>query len=112
MEKTYKPGITDSVLANEDLIKQRFVGFDGKYCKAGEKALGVCDATTDQNQLVPVALNGILLIETGGAVAVGNEITSDGQGRVIVLGTDQKSNGYALDASAGAGEIIRIARGI
>lgn len=112
MERTYKPGITDSVMAVESLIKQRFVGFDGKLAGNGKKALGVCDTSTDINQLAPVVLNGILLIETGGAIAAGDKISSDGQGRAKTAGANEETNGFALDASSGAGEIIRIAKGI
>ena len=112
MTRTYKPGITDSVMAAENLAKQRFVGFDGKHTGAGAKALGVCDASIDKNQLAPVVLNGILLIETGEAIAIGDKVASDGQGRAITLSGSEELNGYALDASAGAGEVIRIVRGI
>ena len=35
--KLYKPLLIDSVLAAEDLPKQRFISFDGKVSKAGEK---------------------------------------------------------------------------
>ena len=34
--KLYKPLLIDSVLATEDLPKQRFISFDGKVSKAGE----------------------------------------------------------------------------
>ncbi len=112
MERTYKPGITDSVMAAENLTKQRFVGFNGKHTGAGAKALGVCDASIDKNQLAPVVLNGILLIETGGAIAVGDKITSDGQGRAKIAGNNDEINGYALDEAQGNNEIIRIVRGI
>lgn len=112
MERTYKPGITDSVMAVESLIKQRFVGFDGKLAGNGKKALGVCDTSTDINQLAPIVLNGILPVETGGAIAAGAKVTSDGQGRAIALGANQELNGFAIDEAVGSGEIIRIARGI
>ncbi len=112
MERTYKPGIIDSVMAGQNLAKQRFVGFNGRHTNSGDKALGVCDASTEENQLAPVALNGILLIETGGSIAAGDKITSDGQGRAKTAGVNDEVNGYAIDESQGSGEIIRIARGI
>lgn len=112
MEKTYKPGVIESVKAAENLQKQRFIGFDGKYCKNGDKALGVSDASTDEAQLAPVAIYGILLIESGSAIAKGEKVTSDGQGRAKTAGDTDAINGYALDEAQGNGEIIRIAKGI
>ena len=66
--KTYKPLLIDSIKASVDLEKQRFVGFDGNYCQAGKKALGVIDAETEKEQFAPVAINGILLVVCGGIV--------------------------------------------
>jgi hypothetical protein len=111
MEKTYKPLLVDSVKAQTDLDKQRFIGFDGNYCLAGAKALGVSDAETEKNQLCPVAVNGILLIKAGGAILQGAKVQSDNNGYAVTY-TSGEVNGYALDESTGAGEIIRIARGV
>ena len=63
--KLYKPLLIDSVLATEDLPKQRFVSFDGKVSKAGEKSYGICDVETESGQYAPIATVGILLIVAG-----------------------------------------------
>ena len=39
--KLYKPLLIDSIKAAENIVQQRFIGFDGKYCKSGAKAFGV-----------------------------------------------------------------------
>ena len=109
--KLYKPLLIDSVLATEDLPKQRFVSFDGKVSKAGEKSYGICDVETESGQYAPVATVGILLIQAGGTITVGSTISSDATGRAIVTGENQAVNGYALDDGA-EGEVIRIIRGI
>ena len=70
-EKTYKPLLIDSVTALADLKQHRFVGLDGNVCQAGAKAYGVCDVDTDAEQYTPVAVSGILLVETGGAITIG-----------------------------------------
>ena len=108
----YKPLLIDSVLAQADLIKQRFVGFDGKVCTASALALGVCDVETDSGQYAPVAILGILLIESGGAITAKSKITSDASGRAVAITSTEEINGYAIDSASGAGEIIRIIRGI
>ena len=109
--KLYKPLLIDSVLAAEHLPKQRFVSFDGKVSKAGEKSYGVCDVETDAEQYAPVATIGTLLIEAGGTITLGSTVSSDATGRAVVTGENQAVNGYALDAGA-EGDVIRIIRGI
>lgn len=84
-EKTYKPLLIDSVTALADLKQHRFVGLDGNICQAGAKAYGVCDVDTDTQQYIPVAVSGILLVETGGAITVGAEVTSDAEGKAVAV---------------------------
>jgi len=111
MEKLYKPLLMDSVKAEENIEKQRFIGFDGRYCGNGEKALGVSDVEIEQGQFAPVAINGILLIKTAGVIVKGSKVASNANGFAIAYTTGEV-NGYSLDDAAGSGEIIRIARGI
>lgn len=111
MEKLYKPLLMDSIKAEVNIEKQRFIGFDGNYCNANAKALGVSDVEIEQGQFAPVAINGILLIKTAGAITKGSKVASNANGFAIAYTTGEV-NGFALDEAAGAGEIIRIARGI
>lgn len=111
-EKTYKPILIDSVKAAVDIEKQRFIGFDGDYCKNNKKAYGVSDTDTEAGQYAPVAINGILLIKTSEAIAIGDPVTSTNDGKAKKRNDPELVNGYALDAATGADEIIRIARGI
>jgi len=76
---------TGTITAAANLVKNRFIGFDGNYCGANQKALGVSEADTDSGKEVPVILNGIALVETGGAVSAGNAVTSDGSGRAVAV---------------------------
>ena len=94
--KTYLPLLIQGIKASSDLEQNRFVGFDGNYCGAGEKALGVVDVSTDKDQLCPYAAFGILLVIAGDTVtATAND----------------KINGYSLDSGV-SGQEIRIIRGI
>lgn len=111
MTKLYKPVLIDSTLAATNIEKQRFIGFDGNYCQAGKKALGVSDVEIEKGQLAPVGVLGILLIEAGGAIAQGAKVTSDANGKAVAATTNDEVNGWALDGGT-TGEIIRIARGI
>nr|BDD46510.1 hypothetical protein 14 [bacterium] len=111
-EKTYKPLLMDSMQVQTDIEKQRFIGFDGNYCANNAKALGVSDVEMEAGQYAPVAINGILLIKTAGAIAIGEKVASNADGYAVTLSGGAELNGYALDAAVSAGEVIRIARGI
>ena len=108
--KTYKPLLIDSVLASADLEQHRFIGFDGNYCAAGAKALGVSDVAIEKGQYVPVAVLGILLVEAAGTIAVGDAVASDADGKAVKVADSAITNGYALDAGT-AGQEIRILKG-
>ena len=111
-QKLYKPLLIDSVKAQVNLTKQKFVDFDGNICPAGAKAYGVCDVDIDAGQYAPIAVLGVLLIEAGGAIAAKSKITSDVNGRAVTVISTEAINGYALDAASALGEVIRIVRGI
>lgn len=111
-QKLYKPLLIDSIKATANLPKQRFIGFDGNLCTAGVKAYGICDVETDAGQFAPVAVLGILLVESGGAIAAKAKITSDASGRAVAITSTEEVNGYAIDAATAAGDVIRIVRGI
>lgn len=110
-EKTMITPCTMSLKATADVVKHRFAGFGGAYPTAGTKALGVFQADTDNGEMAPVDPLGILLIESGGAISAEAEVEAGTDGVAVTLSTGV-SNGFALDEAAGAGEIIRIARGI
>jgi len=111
VQKLYKPLLIDSIKAAVNLPKQRFVDFTGNICTEGAKAYGVCDVETDAEQLAPVGVIGVLLVEAGGAITTGSAVTSDANGKAIASNDTQSVNGYALDDGA-EGEIIRVIRGI
>ena len=109
--KTQQILLTTTILALADLSRFRLVGFDGGVCAAGAKALGPCEVTTSAGEQAPVNMTGALLLEAGGPITVGAEVESDATGRAIAK-TTGVSNGWALDAAAAAGDVIRVARGL
>jgi hypothetical protein len=104
-KKLYKPLLIESIKAGEDLLQQRFVDFNGKICKSGSKAIGVTDVSIDKDQFVPVGIFGILLVESGGTISTGDEITSDDNGRAVKATDSDAVNGYALDDGTEGTEI-------
>lgn len=109
--RTYTPLLIESVKTIADLQQHRFAGFDGNYCTAGAKALGVVDVSTSKGEYAPVAVFGMLLVEAGGTVAIGDAVASDAYGRAVKVAESAIANGYALDAGT-IGQQIRIIRGI
>jgi hypothetical protein len=105
--KTEQPLLITSVKAAANISKNLFIGFDGNLCAANAKALGVSNANTDLNEQLPVTAKGIALIYSGGAVSQGTKIASDANAKAVTFSTGE-SNGFALDASTGADELIRI----
>lgn len=90
---------------------RRFIGFDGNLAAAGAKALGTNPVTAALGEAFPVDAIGVVLVEAGAAVAIGAQVQADATGRAITL-AGGVANGWAMDAAAAAGDVIRIARGI
>lgn len=134
--KTQNPSLTVSINAASALKALRFVGFDGNTCAANAKALGVAEYDTDADDMAPVNVSGIIIVEAGGAITQGAAVTAGTDGKAVaatalsatvptgstavtsssatpamtVAGsvTPQAINGYALDAATAAGDMIRI----
>jgi len=111
VERLYKPLLIDSIKASVDLDNKRFIGFDGNYCAANAKAFGISDVETEAGQFIPVGVLGILLVKAGGVITAGSKVASDINGYAVAYTTGE-SNGYSLDASSGAGDVIRLVRGV
>ncbi|CBJ43009.1 capsid cement protein [Ralstonia solanacearum] len=109
--KTQQICLTVTVLAVAALTRLRFVGLTGDVCAAGAKALGTAETNADAGEQASVNTHGVLLVEAGAAIAAGAEIESDASGKAITKAAGI-SNGFALDAAAAAGDVIRIVRGI
>lgn len=134
--KTEQPLLITSIKASADLSKNHFVGFDGNLPVANSKPLGVVNADTGAGNMCPVVVSGIALVKTASAVQRGSAVATDASGRAVpvlnftvsipqgltpVQSTSsfpsllinggmlpQSVAGYALDASSGADELIRV----
>ena len=107
--KTEQPILITSILAGVDLSasKNLFIGFDGRICGSGAKALGVLNADTNVNEQAPVTCAGIALVFSGAAISLGAKVQSNADGKAITFALGE-FNGFALDASVGADELIRV----
>lgn len=75
---------------------------------ATEALIGTSDELGKQtNGMVDVAMSDIPEVESGAAIAVGDPLTADAQGRAIkATATGQRIIGFAFAAASGDGEII------
>lgn len=111
MSATQQVILTTSILAAAALTQQRFVGADNAPCLAGAVALGVAEVDAVPDDVVPVSVLGIIVVEAGAAVAKGQTVQSD-KNACAVPKTDGVSVGIALDEALAAGDVIRILRGV
>ena len=118
--KTEQYGVVTSVenKSGNTFQKGHFVSVLGTAFVSSEdhnQKLGVCLANTDADEMMPVAVTGIVLCVTGAAVAKGEHVFCDTGTIFPIAFSDPPSTqqleqivGIALDAASGAGESIRV----
>lgn len=117
-EKTTPPAISVvNVVAAEALTKYRFVNASGAYvASAGDRAIGVTLTDADSGDSVAVQTAGVVFVEAGGAITIGQAVQSTDAGKATAIAdptasvaASWKVLGEALDATtSGDGDIIRI----
>ena len=111
MAKTKKAVLTETIIAAAAIVQKRFVNFEGKQAAAGQPAVGASVYDADQGDSLAVDALGIVLVESGGALAAGDAVASDAQGCAVKQAASAVTLGRALDAAVGANEVIRIKLG-
>jgi len=102
------PNLELTVTADGALIESRAVGFDGaQISTAGAAALGFARSDYADGLQANVIAGGVVTAESGAAVAVGDALELDAQGRVVTQDTGT-TVAHALTAATGAGEFARI----
>lgn len=105
------PILTLTVAASGAVTERRFVGFDGaQIATADVRAMGVARYGVADGKDLPVDVMGTTIVETGGAFAIGDELTVDANGRAVI---NPEVGGEvvmadALEASAGAGQFVEV----
>jgi hypothetical protein len=98
-------------VAETDIPKFRFAevgSADGqvKLATAGAEALGVTlDVDVKPGDRCDVQLDGVFMVEAGGAVVFGDKLAPDAEGKAVVA--TELSSGVALESGV-AGDIIRL----
>lgn len=107
--KTEHIVLTISILAAAALTKKRYVTAAGAVPAAGAWCPGVTNASYDAGEQAGVDVQGVILVESGGAIAADAEVQTDATGCAITKAAGV-SLGRTLDAATGAGEYIRVLR--
>lgn len=108
------PGLTFTLPAAADLSGSqfRFVNVDANakaaVPAAGGAVIGVRNNKPKANEATTIVHSGISIVEAGGAVAAGAEVTTDATGRAIAPAAGNRVAGVALETASGAGVFIAV----
>lgn len=83
MSMEYNSNFILSQTAAADLVKCRFVGFDGNYCGANAKAKGVTKFDVASGGQASLINKGIAIVETAGTFDAGAPIASTSVGKAV-----------------------------
>ncbi|MBF0212288.1 MAG: DUF2190 family protein [Magnetococcales bacterium] len=101
--------LTLSIVAAGAISEARAVGVDGvQIATQGAKPLGLAATAAAQGAVVPVAVVGTAIAETGAAITLGAALIADSQGRLIPStgGLRVASGSTAVTSSAANGAIL------
>ncbi|MBX3043896.1 MAG: DUF2190 family protein [Candidatus Kapabacteria bacterium] len=101
--KTYHPLNYITIEADEDLLPNRFVDFNGGVCASESKSLGVTDSKWLSGEQASIITIGIAVVESSVAIDAGDLLTSDTDGKAKKATGIMQVNGRSLDTITGAG---------
>lgn len=109
MGKTFKSALTVSFVAAADVLKNRFLGYNGNYAAANSRAYGVTQADTKTGFHCPVDTLGDLVVEAESAIAAGDEVCVGSNGKaksqLVATGTAQAGAAGTITLAAGASAV-------
>ncbi|MCZ7616737.1 MAG: DUF2190 family protein [Ignavibacteriaceae bacterium] len=73
---TEQPILITSIKCNQTggVVKNRFISFTGAYGATGTKSLGVANADTNLEEMIPVTAKGIAIVEAADAISLGRPV--------------------------------------
>ena len=98
--------LTTTIKATGAVVANRFVTYAGVQAKADEKIYGVSPVDAEAGNFMPVEIIGIALVEAGGALAAGDEVSADAQGCAVKAGSGKVAG--TVCSAAAAGELVRV----
>lgn len=111
---TFNPIQTESVKVTRaaGVDARRFVTPGGTYPAQGGFVAGVARTSGDQDEMVAVDVQGRIEVEASAALAVGALVQATADGRAEAHAGANYAAGRVWTASAAAGDIIEILRGV
>lgn len=109
---TEQPILITSIIAQTDVSKNTVIDASGAICMEDTPVLGVVNADTQAGEMCPVAVAGIVLVKSAGAITINHLVSSFDNGTVMdatnstVFSTSLV--GVALDSVASANVLIRV----
>ena len=104
------PSLRFSAISAGTIATGRFLKLDSAekalHATLGDAAIGVSIGSASTGEIIDIA-DGIVIVESGAAVAVGSPVQSDALGKAITRTTGYIL-GVAMTASAGAGQYIAV----
>ena len=105
------PGMRFSLPAGGAIAQRRFVSVNvdgnGIQSTAATAVVGVSMNEVKANQVLEVA-DGLVMVETAGAINAGVEVYSDAEGKATTTKGTLAAAGVAITGATGAGEIITV----
>jgi len=110
---TEKPGIITTGVAGAAITKRRFIGYDDKVISTmGALAKGVSrDEDSDINTPFAMVIDGTALVEAGGALNAGVQVTSNALGKAVVAGKGHYVNGVVMRQQLVSGQLVEVRLG-
>jgi hypothetical protein len=110
---TEKPGTIVTGVANGAITKRRFIGYDDAVCAVkGMLAKGVSrDEDQDTGKSFAITIDGTALVEAGGALSKGDNVTTNALGKAVIAGKGEYINGIVMRDQLTVGQDVEIRLG-
>jgi hypothetical protein len=102
------PILTLTVPLTGTVVANRFVTVAGVQAGADLNAIGVARTAGVSSDKIAVDVLGTCMVEAGAAISAGATLKVDSSGRGITWATSGAKVALALEAAAGAGELIEV----
>ncbi len=105
--KTNKSILNLTLKSAEAIPSYRFVDFSGNLASDNEKALGTAEISYLSGEFMSIAVVGVSVVETVGAITKGTNVASAASGKARTASPTDNVVGRALDTCSGA-DFIRV----
>lgn len=106
---------TKTMLAAGTIVKRRLVAFganEGEVVQASDPAAVILGINSiydrEAGEDTDVELAGAQPVEAGGAIAYGDEVTTDAQGRAVTAAAGNKIIGHAMSVTTASGQLVDV----